>query len=85
MKSFTCVVTDEMGLHARPAGLIAKKTAQYQSKVTLKCGGKEAVCNRLIAIMKMTIKKGESVTFEIEGPDEDLAYEELKQFCEENL
>lgn len=85
MKSFTCVVTDEMGLHARPAGLIAKKTAQYQSKVTLKCGDKEAACNRLIAIMKMTIKKGESVTFEIEGPDEDSAYADLKQFCEENL
>lgn len=85
MKTFTCTVTDEMGLHARPAGLIAKKTAQFQSKITLKCGGKEAACNRLIAIMKMAIKKGESVTFEIEGPDEEAAYEEFKQFCAENL
>lgn len=85
MRSFECTVTDAMGLHARPAGLLAKRTAQYQSKIMLQYDGKEIACNRLLAIMKMAVKQGAVVTFTIEGPDEDTAYEDFKRFCLENI
>ena len=35
MKSFTYTINDELGLHARPAGLLVKEAKKFQSKITL--------------------------------------------------
>lgn len=40
MKQFTYVITDEIGIHARPAGLLAKEAKQFQSTVMLTCKGR---------------------------------------------
>ena len=34
MKQFSYIIKDEIGLHARPAGLLAKEAKKYQSTVT---------------------------------------------------
>lgn len=41
MKQFSYVIKDEIGLHARPAGLLAKEAKKYQSTVTLSCKGNQ--------------------------------------------
>ena len=38
MKSFQYVITDEMGLHARPAGLLVKEAKNYDSEITITKG-----------------------------------------------
>ena len=35
MKSFNYVITDEVGIHARPAGLLVKEAKKYESAVTI--------------------------------------------------
>ncbi len=85
MKEFTYVITDEIGLHARPAGLLVKEAKAFESAITLNCNGKNAAANKLIAIMSMGVKKGDAVTVQIEGADEDTAYEALEKFFQENL
>lgn len=35
MKSFSYTVKDELGIHARPAGMLVKEVKNFQSKVTL--------------------------------------------------
>lgn len=35
MKEFNYTITDAVGIHARPAGLLAKKSAEFKSKVTI--------------------------------------------------
>ena len=35
MKEFTYTITDPVGIHARPAGLLTKAAKAYQSVVTL--------------------------------------------------
>ena len=35
MKSFNYTINDELGLHARPAGLFVIEAKKYQSKITL--------------------------------------------------
>ena len=50
MKQFSYIIKDEIGLHARPAGLLAKEAKKYQSTVTLSCKGKSAAANKLMAI-----------------------------------
>lgn len=76
MKQFTYVVTDEIGIHARPAGLLVKEAKQFQSTVMLACNGKSATATKLMEVMAMGVKHGDSV----EEPDEDTAYEAMERF-----
>ena len=85
MKKFQYVIQDQVGLHARPAGLLLKQPAGYKSKVTITCGGKSADALKLIMIMSLGVKQGMEVTCEIEGEDEDTAAEALQKFFKENL
>ena len=53
MTSFTFTVKDPMGLHARPAGLLAKEAAKYASKITLKKGDKSGDAKRIFNIISI--------------------------------
>ena len=48
MVSFNYVIKDEIGIHARPAGMLAKEAKAFESKITLAAKGKEADVTRLI-------------------------------------
>ena len=85
MKEFKYVVQDELGLHARPAGLLVKEAAKYKSAIILDSGAKKADAKRIIAVMSMGVKKGVEVTVTIEGEDEDTAFEAIQKFFQENL
>ena len=85
MKSFEYVVKDELGLHARPAGMLVKQAKGYESKVTITKAGKSADATRLMAVMALAVKQGETVTVDVEGADEDKACEEIKAFFEANF
>ena len=63
MKSFTYTVQDELGLHARPAGLLAKLAAGCTSTITIDNGTKKADAKRLMAIMSMGVQR-KSVIFQ---------------------
>ena len=41
MKQFTYVITDEAGIHARPAGLLVKEAAKFASSTTIAKGADE--------------------------------------------
>ena len=85
MKEFKYVVMDELGLHARPAGLLVKEAAKYKSTITVDNGVKKADARRIMGIMAMGVKKGAEVTVTIEGEDEDVAFEAIQKFFSENL
>ena len=85
MKNFSYVITDGIGIHARPAGLLVKEAKKYASKVVIKANGKSAEATRLMAIMGMGVKCGQTVEVEVTGDDEDTAFEGMKAFFEENL
>lgn len=85
MKSFSYTVKDELGIHARPAGMLVKEVKNFKSKVTLEKDGKVTDAARLMAVMSMGVKKDQTVTITVEGADEDAAYDALKSFFETNL
>ena len=58
---------------------------EFQSATTLAAKGKTAAAGKLIAIMSMGVKQGDEVTVQVEGPDEDAAFEALEKFFQENL
>ena len=47
MVSFNYVIKDEIGIHARPAGMLAKEAKAFESKITLAAKGKEADVTRM--------------------------------------
>ena len=85
MYQFEYTITDPIGIHARPAGLLAKEAAKYQSKIFLSKGGKKAEARRLISIMSMGVKQGAEVTVTCEGGDEEAAAAAMETFFKENL
>ena len=85
MKSFTYEINDELGLHARPAGLLVKEAKKFESKITLTKGEKTVSATQLMMIMGMAVKKGAEVTVSADGADEDAAIEALEKFFKENL
>jgi len=85
MKTFDYTITDEVGVHARPAGLLVKKVKEFESKVVIRKGEKTAEAQKLMAVMALGIKKGETITVSVEGSDEEFACEHVKVFFEENL
>ena len=85
MKSFDYTITDEVGIHARPAGILVKEAKKYESKIVVKKGDKTAEATKLMALMGMGVKKGDTVTVEVEGSDEDTAINDMKTFFENNF
>ena len=85
MKSFSYTVKDELGIHARPAGMLVKEVKNFQSKVTLEKDGKSVDASRLMAVMGMGVKKNQTVTVTLEGDDEEAACDAIKAFFETNL
>lgn len=85
MKEFNYTITDEIGIHARPAGMLAKKAKAFESSVTIAKGEKEAALTKLMAVMALGVKHGDTVTVKAEGADEEAAIAEIKKFFDENL
>ena len=85
MKSFTYTIKDEVGIHARPAGLLVKEAKKYESKISIVKDGKSAVASKLMALMGLGVKCGDTVEVTVEGGDEDAAFDGIKAFIEANL
>lgn len=85
MKSFEYAIKDELGIHARPAGLLAKLAMKYPCKITMKAPKKEVDAKRVMAVMSAGVKNSDSVTLEFDGENESEAYDEMLAFFTENL
>ena len=85
MKSFNYVITDEVGIHARPAGILVKEAKKYESTITIECNGKKAQLTKLMAIMSLGVKQGMNVLVSAEGSDEEVAISTLEEFFRSNL
>lgn len=85
MKQFTYVITDEAGIHARPAGLLVKEAAKFASTTTIAKGAKKGDLKRIFGVMALGVKKGEEIIVTCEGADEDAAAAALEAFFQANL
>lgn len=86
MKSFQFLIHDELGIHARPAGLLAKLAKEYKDTVvTVTKAGNTVKATQLMKLMSMGVKRGDEVTVAAEGPEEDAAIERLQAFFQENF
>ena len=85
MVKFEYTIKEEMGLHARPAGIMVKQLKPLTCSVTVRCGERSADAKKMFALMAMAVKCGETVTVEIDGEQEEKVREELIRFFQENF
>lgn len=89
MQSFNHTIGCVGGLHARPAGVIVNAAKQFSSDILIRKlsaeGAKEADAKRLISLMSLGARRGETITFYINGPDEAAAAEKLIAVCKETV
>ena len=85
MVSFEHTLTDPLGLHARPAGLLVKEAKKFQSKITIHFGTQSAEAQRMMAVMRLGTKQGDTIIVTAEGEDEDEALLALREFFADNL
>lgn len=85
MQEFLYTITDPYGIHARPAGLLAQKMQGFKSAITINRDSDSADAKKLIALMKMRIKCGQTLTVKAEGEDEAAALAAAREFFHANL
>jgi Phosphotransferase System HPr (HPr) Family len=85
MIQFSYIIKDELGLHARPAGLIVKEAGKCTSKITISSGKKNGDAKRIFSVMGLAVKQGEEITITVEGPDEKEEARAFQVFLESNL
>lgn len=85
MKELKYTITDEVGIHARPAGLLVQEVKKYASDIKMSFNGKTVPAKSLMSVMSLGVKCGNEITMTANGADEDNAITGLEKFLSENL
>ncbi len=85
MKTFQYTIKDELGIHARPAGLFIKEASAFPCKITIAKDGKEVDAKRILGVMSLGVKCGQEITLTADGEQEEEAIAKLSAFLQENL
>lgn len=85
MKVFEYVIKDEVGIHARPAGMLVNAAKPFESEITIERNGKSVDAKRLMALMGLGVKCGETIKVTVNGSDEEQAAQAVQTFLENNL
>ena len=86
MKQFDYTIQDPLGIHARPAGQLAKVAKGFgDTVVTVTKAGSTVKASQLMKLMGLGVKNGDTITVAAEGPAEDEALEAVRKFIEETL
>lgn len=85
MKEIKYIITDELGMHARPAGSLVKAASGYQCDIKIGRTEKMVDAKRIMGVMGLAMKQNEELTMTFDGADEDAAATGMETFLEENL
>jgi phosphocarrier protein HPr len=78
-------ISDQHGMHARPATALLKLGRRFRSEISLKKDGKTIQMKSMLNILALALKYGETVAVVISGEDEKEAAEALDSFFTEEM
>ncbi|TAA72701.1 phosphocarrier protein HPr [Planococcus salinarum] len=76
-KQFT--ITDEAGMHARPASALVGSVSKFKSDIMLEFKGKKVNLKSILGVMSLGISSGSIVTISADGEDEDEAMATIEE------
>jgi len=71
------VITNKVGLHARPARLLVQTAAQFRSQIHLRHGERTANAKSILGVLKLGAVSGDSIVLRAEGEDAEEALKTL--------
>lgn len=85
MRQFSYTIKAPAGIHAIPAALLAQEAKKFKSFISIANDTAEADITKLLKVIAMSIKKGDTVLIHVEGDDEELAAGEMEAFFQKYL
>jgi len=85
MRQFSYTIKASAGIHAIPAALLAQEAKKYKSFISIAKDTTESDITKLLKVVAMSVKKGDSVLVNVEGDDEELAAGEMEAFFQRYL
>jgi phosphotransferase system HPr (HPr) family protein len=78
-------VTNEVGLHARPASVFVETASCYQSEIQIISSNGPANAKSILGVLALGVTKGTEISIVADGPDEEEAITELCRLIEEDF
>ncbi len=75
-------IINQLGLHARPAALIAQTAGNYKSTLSLIKEGVRVDAKSIMGVMMLAAEHGSTLHFTAEGPDEQEAANAIRTLFE---
>lgn len=85
MYSKEVVVTNSVGLHARPATFFIQKSNEFKSSIWVEKGDRRINAKSLLGILSLGIIKGTEIKIIADGVDEEAAVSSLVTLIENDL
>ena len=82
MKKGIIKIRDIASMHLRPATKLGKIACQYKCSIKLVSGNISANAKSIISLLGAWVKFGDEIELICDGPDEEEAYEMIKQSLE---
>ena len=79
MRSFIYEVRNPLGIHARPAAMVAQTCVALPSQITIRLGDKTANGNNVLQILSLGAQKGAALEITAEGGDEEAAIRAVQE------
>lgn len=71
------IISNKVGLHARPASLLVQTAVRFQSRIQVHCKQKVANAKSFVSILKLEAEQGDTIFVQAEGDDAAQAIETL--------
>ncbi len=78
-------LTNEIGLHARPAALLARTLSEVDAKVTVRLGDAGADGLSVLALMALGARQGDELTVSATGPQASEALRAVERLAADNF
>lgn len=79
------ILSNDTGLHARPASMVVREANKYESEIKFIKEDKEYNGKSIMSILSMGAIKGDAIVIRALGKDEENAVVELKEFIEKKI
>ncbi|HEV8560365.1 MAG TPA: dihydroxyacetone kinase phosphoryl donor subunit DhaM [Actinophytocola sp.] len=80
-ESTDLLLTNEIGLHARPAALLARAVANLEAQVTVAFGDRKADARSVLALMALAARGGDTITISADGPQATEALQRIRDLA----
>lgn len=85
MKEIKKILLNKEGLHARPAGALAKTAAEFKSKIELQFNQKKVNAKSSLSLMTLGLTHNSEFTIFADGEDAEMAVTKLSELVDKEF